>query len=65
MIRSSNANQSAVQYYRKFGLDIPLVYKGAATSDIQKNGLYVVCVVNDTSDVADFDGISRVTYVDD
>lgn len=65
MIRSTNAIQSSVQFYRKFGLDIPLVFNGTAGTDIQKNGIYVVVVVNDTSDVADFDGISRVTYVDD
>jgi len=65
MIRSSNAIQSAVQYYYKSRFDIPITYNGVNGADIQKNGLYVVVVTSDTTDVSDYDGIARVSYVDD
>lgn len=65
MVASANATQSAVQAYRRFGMDIPITYNGAAGSDIQKNGLYLIAWTTEPTDVVDADGITRVTYVDD
>lgn len=65
MMSGSNATQSAVQSWRRFGLDIVVTYNGTAGTDIQKNGIYVICYTNEPSDVIDADGIARVTYVDD
>lgn len=65
MQASGNATQSAVKAWRRFGLDIVVTYNGSASSDIQKNGIYVIAYTNEPSDVIDADGIARVTYVDD
>jgi len=65
MLVASNATQTATQAWTKYGLDIPVTYNGAASSDIQKNGIYVICYSNEPTDVIDCDGLARVTFVDD
>jgi hypothetical protein len=64
MIRSVNATQSARQEFQKY-FDIPVTFNDTAGTDIQKNGLYLICWTSDTTDVGDADGIVRVTYIDD
>jgi len=65
MLLASNATQSSTQTWVKYGLDIPVTYNDTASSDIQKNGIYVICYTNEPTDVIDCDGLARVTFVDD
>lgn len=44
--------------------DIKVRYNGTASTDIQKNGIFVVYMSNDTGDTIDFAGISRIGYTD-
>lgn len=44
--------------------NVKVSYNGGASSDIQKNGIYVVFLSNDSSNTIDFAGVSRVSYTD-
>lgn len=44
--------------------NIKIRYNGTATTDIEKNGLYVICWTNIAADTVDADGFSRLTYTD-
>jgi len=51
-----------VQYTWKGNLKVE--FNGTAGTDIQKNGIYVGILSNDTANVVDFDGICRIGYTD-
>lgn len=44
--------------------NIKVQYNGTASSDIQKNGLYVVFLTDDGGNVLDFSGVSRIGFTD-
>jgi len=50
------------QFNKKLNLKVD--FNGTATSDIQKNGIYFLLLSNDTANVVDINGISRIGFVD-
>lgn len=58
-------SQSPCSYFTKTRCDIPVIFNGTASTDIQKNGLYVVCLTNLAADTLDADANIRVDFIDD
>lgn len=44
--------------------DLKVSYNGTATSDIQKNGIYLLIQTNDPANVVDFSGAAEVYFTD-
>lgn len=57
--------QSPVAWYTNTKMDLPVTYNGTAGTDIQKNGLYLVCLTNLAADTLDCDANIRIDYIDD
>lgn len=57
--------QSPVAYYSKLRCDIPVTYNGTSSGDIQKNGLFLVCITNLAADTLDADSNVRFDFIDD
>lgn len=58
-------SQSPVAYYTKARCDIPVIFNGTASTDIQKNGIYLVCITNLAADTLDADANIRFDFIDD
>lgn len=65
LITPLTPSQNPIAYYTKTKCDIPVTYNGTATSDIQKNGLYLVCLTNLAADTLDADANIRFDFIDD
>lgn len=44
--------------------NIKVRFNGSSGTDIEKNGLYVICWTNVAADTVDADGFTRITYTD-
>jgi len=44
--------------------NVKVSYNGAASSDIEKNGVYMIVMTDDSSNTIDFEGVCRIGYTD-
>lgn len=58
------ASQSTIFNYHNDNVNLRVDFNGAASTDIQKNGIYLLILSNDTANVIDINGVSRIGFHD-